>query len=97
MEQLEKVLGYENERTVIHNNDHQICSKDDTQSVSNILSNDSIEDKTDRNSQRDCEDLDQRRAKNDSNEESLDTEEVVTYTDSSAFLKVINFCLIEKI
>ena len=78
-------MGYENERigNAVQSNDSQLTSKDnDTQSVINSTVTDCAEDKLDKSGQRGADE-------NDQAEESVETEEVVTYTDSSTFLKVL--------
>jgi hypothetical protein len=86
------VLGSDSERTVVHN-----CNEQQTNSCDNetqlLVSNNCVDSSEDKeiskfDSSKDNEDIDPKRTKIESNEESIETEEVVTYTDSSTFLKV---------
>jgi hypothetical protein len=86
------VLGSDSERTIVHN-----CNEQQTNSCDNetqlLVSNNSVDCSEDKeiakfDSFKDNEDIDLKRTKFESNEESIETEEVVTYTDSSTFLKV---------
>lgn len=90
MDRLPSVLGYDNERSLPQSCEQNTCNESDSQLISSNYTNDSIEDKdlpkSDVN--RDGEDIDVKRTKLETIEEAVETDEVVTYTDSSTFLKV---------
>jgi len=92
VDRLPSVLGYDSERTQIQNcGEHNINSSDnESHPVLNTNTNDCNQEKdtTKLDTLKEGEDTDLKRTKPDPNEESVETDEVVTYTDSSTFLKV---------